>query len=125
MSDSFDFGALLDRQLAQYRKGFNQGDIVSATIVHIGKEYITLDVNAKSAGLMPVSDVFDEEEEITVNVGDQIDVAFVAMKKDSFIFAKADVAESEAMPSVDATLQYAFNHAVAIQGKVEKEIKGG
>jgi small subunit ribosomal protein S1 len=125
MSDSFDFGALLDRQLAQYRKGFNQGDIVSATIVHIGKEYITLDVNAKSAGLMPVSDVFDEEEEITVNVGDKIDVAFVAMKKDSFIFAKADVAESEAMPSVDATLQYAFNHAVAIQGKVEKEIKGG
>jgi small subunit ribosomal protein S1 len=125
MNDSFDFGALLDRQLAQYRKGFNQGDIVSATVVHIGKEYVTLDVNAKSAGLMPVSDVFDEEEEVTIKIGDKIDVAFVAMRKDSFIFAKADKAESEAMPSVDATLQYAFNHAVAIQGKVEKEIKGG
>ena len=61
------FAALLDQQLKGFRKGFNPGDTVSARVVRVGEEYVTLDVNAKNVGLMPVADVTDDEGEITVN----------------------------------------------------------
>ncbi|MBO7166068.1 MAG: S1 RNA-binding domain-containing protein [Kiritimatiellae bacterium] len=125
MSNNFNFGSLLDQQFSSFQKGFNQGDVVTANVVRIGPDFVTLDVNAKLVGLMPVTDVTDKDGNITIQKGDDIEVTFVAMKKDYFLFAKADVALSDAMPSIDATLQHAFDHKIAMQGKVEKEIKGG
>ncbi len=119
------FAALLDQQLKNLRKGFNPGDTVSARVVRVGEEFVTLDVNAKNVGLMPVEDVTDEEGEITVKRGDVIDVSFVSMQKDAYMFAKADVAESAAMVSVDQTIQHAFDNELVIDGTVEKEVKGG
>ena len=119
------FAALLDQQLKGFRKGFNPGDTVSARVVRVGEEYVTLDVNAKNVGLMPVADVTDDEGEVTVKRGDVIDVSFVSMQKDAYIFAKADVAESAAMVSVDQTIQHAFDNGLALDGTVEKEVKGG
>ena len=60
------FAALLDQQFKGFRKGFNQGDTVNARVVRVGEEYVTLDVNAKTVGLLPVADVTDEEGEVTV-----------------------------------------------------------
>ena len=66
-----DFASLLDNQLKSYRRGFNPGDTVKARVVTVGEEYVTLDVNAKSVGLLPVSDVLDEEGEPTVRRNDR------------------------------------------------------
>ena len=66
----FDFGALLDQQLRNYRKGFNPGDTVKARVVTVGEAFVTLDVNAKSVGLLPIEDVQDSEGEVTVKRGD-------------------------------------------------------
>ena len=120
-----DFAALLDNQLRSYRKGFNPGDRVGARVVTVGETYVTLDVNAKSVGLLPVEDVTDAEGEVTVKRNDEIEVSFVAMQKDAFLFAKADVAESAAVGALDQTIQHAFNNGLALEGKVEKEVKGG
>lgn len=120
-----DFAAMLDGQLKNYRKGFNPGDTVKARVVTVGEAYVTLDVNAKSVGLLPVEDVTDEEGEVTVARNDEIEVSFVAMQKDAFLFAKADVAESAAVVALDQTIQHAFNNKLALDGRVEKEIKGG
>ena len=119
------FAALLDQQLKGFRKGFNPGDTVSARVVRVGEEYVTLDVNAKNVGLMPVADVTDDEGEVTVKRGDTIEVSFVTMQKDAYIFAKADVAESAAIASVDQTIQHAFDNGLVLDGTVEKEVKGG
>ncbi|MBQ4198267.1 MAG: S1 RNA-binding domain-containing protein [Kiritimatiellae bacterium] len=119
------FAALLDQQLRNFRKGFNPGDTVSARVVRVGEEYVTLDVNSKNVGLMPVADVTDGDGEITVKRGDTIDATFVSMQKDAYIFAKADVAESAAMTSTDQTIQHAFDNGLVLDGTVEKEVKGG
>ena len=100
--------ALLDQQFKGFRKGFNQGDTVSARVVRVGEEFVTLDVNAKTVGLLPVADVTDEEGEVTVKRGDTVEVSFVSMQKDAYLFAKADVAVSAAVVSVDQTIQRAF-----------------
>ena len=120
-----DFAAMLDNQLRNYRKGFNPGDTVKARVVTVGETYVTLDVNAKSVGLLPVEDVTDDEGEVTVKRNDEIEVSFVAMQKDAFLFAKADVAKSAAVVALDQTIQHAFNNGLALDGKVEKEVKGG
>ena len=120
-----DFASLLDNQLKSYRKGFNPGDTVKARVVTVGETYVTLDVNAKNVGLLPVEDVQDEEGEPTVQRDDVIEVSFIAMQKDAFLFAKADVAKSAATVSLDQTIQHAFNNGLALEGKVEKEVKGG
>ena len=119
------FAALLDQQFKGFRKGFNPGDTVSARVVRVGEEYVTLDVNAKTVGLLPVADVTDEEGEVTVKRGDTVEVSFVAMQKDAYLFAKADVAESAAIVSVDQTIQRAFDGGLPLEGTVEKEVKGG
>lgn len=120
-----DFASLLDSQLKSYRRGFNPGDTVKARVVTVGEEYVTLDVNAKSVGLLPVSDVLDEDGEPTVRRNDEIEVSFVAMQRDAFLFAKADVASSAAVAAIDQTIQHAFNNHLALEGKVVKEVKGG
>ncbi len=119
------FAALLDQQLKGFRKGFNPGDTVNARVVRVGEEYVTLDVNAKTVGLLPVADVTDEEGDVTVKRGDMVEVSFVAMQKDAYLFAKADVAESAAIVSVDQTIQRAFDGGLPLEGTVEKEVKGG
>ncbi len=124
-SESFDFGAMLDGQFANYRRGFNPGDTVTARVTRVGHEYVTLDVNAKNVGLLPVADVTDADGEVTVKRDDRIKVSFVAMQKDAFIFARADLAESAAVTALDQTIQHAYNNGLAVEGKVEKEVKGG
>ncbi len=119
------FAALLDQQFKGFRKGFNPGDTVDARVVRVGEEYVTLDVNAKTVGLLPVADVTDEEGDVTVKRGDMVEVSFVAMQKDAYLFAKADVAESAAIVSVDQTIQRAFDGGLPLEGTVEKEVKGG
>ena len=119
------FAALLDQQFKGFRKGFNPGDTVNARVVRVGEEYVTLDVNAKTVGLLPVADVTDEEGDVTVKRGDMVEVSFVAMQKDAYLFAKADVAESAAIVSVDQTIQRAFDGGLPLEGTVEKEVKGG
>ena len=54
-----------------------------------------------------------------------VEVSFVAMQKDAYLFAKADVAESAAIVSVDQTIQRAFDGGLPLEGTVEKEVKGG
>ena len=119
------FAALLDQQFKGFRKGFTPGDTVNARVVRVGEEYVTLDVNAKTVGLLPVSDVTDEEGDVAVKRGDTVEVSFVAMQKDAYLFAKADVAESAAIVSVDQTIQRAFDGGLPLEGTVEKEVKGG
>ena len=119
------FAALLDQQFKGFRKGFNPGDTVNARVVRVGEEYVTLDVNAKTVGLLPVADVTDEEGDVTVKRGDMVEVSFVAMQKDAYLFAKADVAESAAIVSVDQTIQRAFDGGLPLEGTVEKVVKGG
>lgn len=120
-----DFAAMLDGQLKNYRKGFNPGDKTTARVVRVGETFLTLDVNAKSVGILPLEDVTDDEGEVTVKRGDTIEVEFVAMQKDAFLFAVADKVDSAAIAELDQTVQHAFNNKLAIEGKVEKEVKGG
>lgn len=117
-----DFAAMLDSQFKSYRKGFNPGDRVQARVRSVGKGYAVLDVNAKNEGLIPLETVTDAHGNVTVSAGDTIEVAFTGMDGDAFMFAPAAKA-AEIAP--DAGLSEALARGLPVEGKIEKEIKGG
>lgn len=120
-----DFAALLDGQLKNYHKGFNPGDKMTARVVRVGETFLTLDVNAKSVGILPIEDVTDTDGSVTAKRGDLLDVEFVGMQKDAYLFALANKVDSAAVVDVDQTIQRAFDNQLPIEGRVEKEVKGG
>ncbi|MDD4102203.1 MAG: S1 RNA-binding domain-containing protein [Kiritimatiellae bacterium] len=116
-----DFEELLNAQLSGYRKGFNPGDRVSGTVSNISQQYVTLDVNAKREGLLPVADMLNEDGTLRCKVGDRVDVIFAGMQNGSFLFSGSLGAKQV----VDRSLADAYERQMPVDGKVEKEINGG
>lgn len=115
-----EFEALLNSQLSSFRKGFNPGERVQATVVSVGPQYIVLDVKAKNEGLVPVSEFTDDKGAVSVKAGDEIQVAFAAAQGGAFMFTS-----KSGSVSVDQTLSAAFASGLPVEGKVQSEINGG
>lgn len=116
-----DFAALLNQQLKTYHKGFNPGDRAQARVLRVDRGYAALDVQAKNEGLLPLEQVSDDKGTVTVKPGDTLDVVFVGMEKDAFLFSLA----SAAKPVFDKSITAAYASKMPVEGKVEKEVKGG
>ena len=118
-----DFAAMLNNQFSRYRKGFNPGDRVTASVTAVGRGYATLDVNSKQEGLLPVEQVTDAEGNVNLKAGDRVDVVFAGMDRDAYLF---DLAKAEKPVSLlGDSLKAAFAGGLPVEGRVEKEVKGG
>lgn len=69
-NDMDQFKDLFEQSL----RTFQEGEILKGTVVRIDKESIMVDVGYKSEGLIPIGEFLDKEGEITVSVGDTIEV---------------------------------------------------
>jgi small subunit ribosomal protein S1 len=116
-----DFESLLSAQLSSYRKGFNPGDRVRGTVSNITNQYVTLDVNAKREGLVPIADMTLEDGTLRCAVGDSVEVIFAGMQNGAFLFKGSLSAKS----AVDRTLADAYAQQMPVEGLVEKEVNGG
>ena len=76
MSESF---AELFEQ-SQIEGKMRPGSIVSATVVDISEDTVIVNAGLKSEGLIPASQFFDENGEIEVSVGDEVDVSLDAVE---------------------------------------------
>jgi len=116
-----DFANLLDEQLNNYRNGFDPGERVKGVVSDITPEYIILEVRAKREGLVALDDFMSPEGDVTVEIGDIVDVIFSGMQNGAFLFSSRLSSTS----AVDRTLQDAYSRQMPVEGKVEKEINGG
>lgn len=116
-----DFESLLSEQLSGYRKGFNPGDRVRGTVSNITNQYVTLDVNAKREGLVPVADMTNEDGTLRCKIGDAVDVIFAGMQNGAFLFSGSIGAKQV----IDRSLADAHARQMPVEGRVEKEINGG
>jgi small subunit ribosomal protein S1 len=116
-----DFESLLDEQMSSYNKGFNPGDRVKGVVSAIDGRYVTLDVNAKREGLVPVADMTLADGTIRCKVGDTVEVIFAGMQDGAFLFSGSIGAKQV----LDRSLQEAFAAHLPVEGLVEKEINGG
>jgi len=116
-----DFESLLSAQLSSYHKGFNPGDRVRGTVSNITNQYVTLDVNAKREGLVPLADMTNEDGTLRCKIGDSVEVIFAGMQNGAFLFSGSVGAKQV----IDRTLADAHARQMPVEGLVEKEINGG
>ena len=97
------------------------GQEIETTVISISKDCAFLDLNAKSEGILPISDIQNEDGTLTVNEGDTIKVYFIGTKDGKMVFTTRIKSGN-----ADLTLlENAYNHGTPVEGHVEKEIKGG
>lgn len=100
---------------------FEEGQLVKTTIIAIYGDTIFLDLNMKSEGVLDSAEFMGPDGKLTVKTGDTISAYFISCENGEMKFTtklKGDKANT-------AVLERAFKTKIPVEGKVEKEIKGG
>ena len=100
---------------------FEIGEAFETTVVAVTDTTVFIDLNAKSEGLVDAAEFSDENGKISVKEGDKIKAFFLTNRSGVPHFTTKIAGQN-----ADADmLEKAFQAAIPVQGKVEKEIKGG
>src|SRR6185503_7553838 len=67
-----DFGALFEQSL----KAPRPGEVVRGRVVHVSRDFVTVDIGFKSEGLIPIQEFTDRGGAVEVQPGDDVDVYF-------------------------------------------------
>jgi small subunit ribosomal protein S1 len=100
---------------------YNPGQKVKARIVKISSEWVFLDLGGKSEGYLDRKELLDEEGNLPVREGDEIQAFFLASENNELRFTTR-------ITGGDAGRQFledAWQNGIPVEGLVEKEIKGG
>lgn len=98
-----------------------RGKKIEATVLQIGDEWIFLDVGQKGEGVLAGSELLDAEGNMTVAVGDKISAYFLSRAGGELRFTIRLGGGSTGTEQ----LEEAFHSGIPVDGRIEKEIKGG
>ena len=119
MSESF---AELFEQ-SQIEDKMRPGSIVSATVVDISQDTVVVNAGLKSEGLIPASQFFDENGEIEVSIGDEVDVSLDAVE-DGFGETRLSREKAKRLMAWTA-LEKAHEADEIVKGVISERVKGG
>ncbi len=97
------------------------GDKIDAVIADITGENVFLDLGGKSEGILGASELRDDNDELTAQVGDTVSVFFLSSRGGEQVFTTKIGAGQVSLEE----LEQAFHSNIPVQGKVTSEIKGG
>jgi len=119
MSESF---AELFEQ-SQIEKKMRPGSIVTGIVMEIGPEMVVVNAGLKSEGLIPTEQFRDENGEIEVSVGDEVDVALDAVEDG---FGATRLSREKAKRAMAWTrLERAHENNETVIGIITDKVKGG
>jgi len=120
MSDSSedDFAALFEASLKAKR--IEQGQTIEGTIVAIGPEVAFVDVGGKGEATIDVAELRDDDGDIEVAVGERIQAVVVSTSGGLILSRRLARGDASARQLEDA-----YRAGLPVQGKVEREVKGG
>jgi len=114
------FAELFEQSMVKTER-FQPGQLVELTIEAITDENIFLQLGGKSEGVLDRAELNDEEGNLKVAAGDTIQVYFLEAKNGEMRFTTRLAGENAGT----AMLESAWQNQIPVEGKVEKEIKGG
>ncbi|MDR1486841.1 MAG: 30S ribosomal protein S1 [Deltaproteobacteria bacterium] len=124
-SDSHDSSQemeTMDQLFEESLKPPNEGEIVTATVVHIDKEFVMLDINAKSEGRIRKEEFLDADGKVTVKIGDQVDAYLERFDDEGeAILSK----EKAAKMKIWEDIARVHNEESTISGAIISRVKGG
>ena len=119
MSESF---AELFEQSLQGRT-MQPGSLINAEILEIKPDVVIVDAGLKSEGVIPVEQFYDDNGEIAVAEGDQVEVALEAVE-DGFGATRVSKEKAERIRTWDF-LGEAYEKAESVVGQISGKVKGG
>jgi len=118
-----DFEAALEDYLNADFGNLDEGSIVAGEVVKVDKDFVLIDVNFKSEGQIAVSEFLDADGEVTVAVGDKVDV-FVANKNENEGTIHLSRDKAKRMQLFDKLEEVQEKEGV-VEGRIIRRIKGG
>lgn len=118
-----DFAAALEDYLNDDFGAIEDGSIVSGEVVRIEGNHVLVDVNFKSEGQLAISEFQDSEGNLTVKIGDKVDV-YVVRKDEtegSIILSR----ERAQRMKVFDRLEDIQNENTTAKGRITRRVKGG
>ena len=100
-----------------------EGELVKGTVVQITKDHIMIDVGYKSEGQVSTSEFKDENGELAIAVGDEVEVLLERREnEDGIVVLSKDKADNL---KVWNEISRTYNEDDVIEGKIISRIKGG
>ncbi|MDT8311783.1 MAG: 30S ribosomal protein S1 [Methylophaga sp.] len=99
------------------------GKIVTGTVVNVGPDVVMVNAGLKSEGAIPVSEFLNEKGEITVSVGDLVDVSLESLE-DGFGATQLSREKAKAAEAW-VRLEHAFEASETVIGIISGKVKGG
>ena len=112
---------LIDKSFSEFN--LVQGSLVKASVLEIGKKWVTLDVGFKSDGLVPLEEFQDLKNGIEIEVGDQTEVILDALD-DGFGEIRLSREKARKQETWDK-LERAHAEGKYVEAKVTNKVKGG
>ena len=120
-----DFAAMFDASEASQSAdgGLSVGDVARGTVVSIDRDSVFVDLGGKSEGVLERSQVLDDDGELTVAVGDEVEARVVDTGERSGVV----VLRRSLGRGADAAdeLATAFEHGIPVEGVVAAVNSGG
>ena len=114
-----DFEQMFDTKI----KKFQEGDIVSGTVIDITGDTVTVDIGYKSEGIVSLKEFLDSKGKPTVSAGDEIKV-LIEKREDSNGFVVLSKGRAEQLEFWDV-IEESCESKAPVEGKVSQRIKGG
>jgi small subunit ribosomal protein S1 len=113
-----DFAAMFEASVKAKR--FDKGQMIEGTIVGIGPEVAFVDVGGKGEATVEVSELKDDDGRLEVKVGDRIQAMVVSTSGGLTLSRR--LARGAA---TNRQLEDAFQTGLPVEGRVERQVKGG
>jgi small subunit ribosomal protein S1 len=99
------------------------GKIVTGTVVNVGADVVMVNAGLKSEGAIPVSEFLNESGEVSVSVGDLVDVSLESLEDG---FGATQLSRDKAKAAEAWTkLEHAFEAGETVTGMISGKVKGG
>jgi len=118
MGEEEDFAAMFEA--SEKARRFERGQTVNGVVVAVGEEVAFVSIGGKSEAQIDIGELKDAGGVFEVAVGDRIDAKIVSTSA-GIVLSRKGVRNA----ATQRELEDAFNAGIAVEGKVEKAVKGG
>jgi small subunit ribosomal protein S1 len=121
MEEEGSFAELFEASQTDVGQPLERGKKIEATILQIGKDWSFLDVGQKGEGVLATAELLDADGEPQFSVGDKIGAYFLSRDGGELRFTT----KVGGSGSGTEQLEEAYQAGIPVEGRIEKEIKGG
>jgi small subunit ribosomal protein S1 len=113
-----DFAAMFEASVKE--RQFSRGQTIEGTVVAFGPQVAFVAVGGKSEAQIDLAELKDADGDVEVSVGDRIQ-AMVVSTSGGIVLSRKGVRNA----ATQREIENAFHAGMAVEGKVEKAVKGG